>query len=392
MNRPFHWLVVTLLALVAGCTGTSEGDTAPTPGCATDTSVPFAAAIGARANSDNPRLPGSVADLMVATARGGQEVTLIRADGEPGVVYEKTFAPDVANGPAADKEFEPFVANLRAIFADATHAEHADAATLSALTLAGRAVPSGGNVVLVDSGLQTTSPLRFQDETANLLDADPADIVAQLKKQDMLPDLFGRHVVLIGLGNTAPPQPTLNTRQFRKVTAIWTAIAKAGGAACVQVLDDPGTNTAVPEVPPVTVVRLPEPPPPPKPCGETVLGERNNVGFVRDKAIFLDEQAARETIQQVADVMRDGRQTAELVGTTANVGTPAGQVALSKQRANAVQQVLVEMGIDPQRLRTVGLGSRFDGYVPDHGPDGSLLPGPAAQNRKVIIRLSCASS
>lgn len=391
MNRPARWLIPTLIALAAGC-GTPEGDTASPPGCATDSSVPFAAAIGARANSDTPQLPDSVADLMIATAHGGQEVTLIRADGEPGVVYEKTFAPDVANDPARDKKFEPWVADLRAAFADAPRAAHAEAAPLAALTLAARAVPSGGNVVLVDSGLQTTTPLRFQDKTANLLDADPAEIVDQLKKQEMLPDLSGRHVVLIGLGNTAPPQPTLNTRQYRKVTAIWQTIAKASGAACVEVLDDPGTGTAVPEVPPVAVVRLPEPPPPPKPCGETVLGERNDVGFVRNQDVFLDEQAARATIQRVADVMRDGRQSAELIGTTADVGELPGQVDLSKRRAEAVRQVLADMDVDPKRLRTVGLGSKFDGYVPDHAPDGSLLPGPAAQNRKVIVRLSCTSS
>ncbi|MGH3877365.1 MAG: OmpA family protein [Actinophytocola sp.] len=388
MRGSIPWLVAVLTALVAGCSGTSEGETSP-PRCATESSVPFAAAIGARANSDTPRLPDSLASLMTATARNKQEVTLVRADGDPSVAYAETFVSSARNDPAEDEDFEPFLADLRTAFAEATKATKGEADPLAALTLAARAVPSGGNVVLVDSGLQTVPPLRFQDESANLLDADPAEVADHLREQDLLPDLTGRKVVLVGLGNTAPPQPTLNTRQFRKVAAIWRAIADAGGAACVEVLDDPGTKTAVSDTPPVAVVRLPEPPPPPKPCGETVLGERNDVGFVRDEAAFLDEGAARATIQRVADVMRDGRQSGELVGTTANVGDLDGQVRLSKQRAEAVRRVLEDMGIDGARLRTVGLGSKFDGYVRDHAADGTLLPGPAAQNRKVTVRLNC---
>jgi outer membrane protein OmpA-like peptidoglycan-associated protein len=373
---------------VAGCDG-DESSAAASSGCLADANRPFVAAVGARANSPVPQMPAAAQTLLNTSAKARQKVTLIRVDGDPEVVFDKTFTPAGGNDVAVNDEFGDFAAAVQAAFNKELKAETAEADPLTALTLAARSVPNGGNIVLLDSGLQTVEPLRFQDDNGALFAAEPKDVVDLLRKRDLLPDLAGSHVLLAGLGNVVEPQAGLDQRLHKRVIAMWTAIAEAGGA-CVEVADAPdAVHEATDDVPDVTAVPLPKPPPPPPACGETVLNDRNDVGFVADQAVFLDEQAARATIGKIASLMADGRQRAELVGTTADVGSFDGQVGLSKQRADAVRKVLEDLGVEPSRLTTQGLGSKFPGYQTDHGAQGELLPGPAANNRKVLVDLSC---
>ena len=83
--------------------------------------------------------------------------------------------------------------------------------------------------------------------------------------------------------------------------------------------------------------------------------------------------------------MAQGALTATLTGTTARVGAPDGQIDLSERPAQAVLEELVDLGVPASALTAVGLGSEFPGYVPDHDAAGTLLPGPAAANRKVVV-------
>jgi OOP family OmpA-OmpF porin len=316
-------------------------------------------------------------------------VTFVRVDGRPEVASTETFGSQAGNEHARRDDFTAFLQHLQTAFGTTTRARTSEADPLGALSVAARATPPEGNVVLLDSGLQTAAPLRFQDGDGALLDAEPDEIVTDLKRQGLLPDLHGRSVLLAGLGNTADPQPELNTRQRNNLAAIWQAIAKASGARCVDVLDDPAARRSMEGLPAVSVVPIAAPPTPPRPCGDTQFSDRNNVGFLPDQADFRDEAAARTTIQTLADVMRRSRQTVELIGATASVGSVQGRRDLSRRRAEAVRTVLVDLGIPADRITTRGVGTDWSGHVPDLGPGGALLPGPAAENRKVIARLRC---
>jgi len=378
-------LIATLVGgLLSGCTEPPP----PPPGCGAV--APFALAIGGRANSPALKLPPEVSALMTESARARHRVVLVRVDGEPAVVHDEPFRTTAGNPQKERVDFDEYLGRLKAAMREKTRAAKGEADPFGALTIAARATEPGDTVVLADSGLQTVAPLRFQDDGGILLESEPAELVAYLTDElEVLPDLSGRALLFVGLGNTAPPQPQINTRQRRNLIAIWTAIAEAAGAACVRVFDDAGTAEVVPDVPAVTVVPVATGPPPPPPCGETVLADNNGVGFVADQATFKDPAAADRTITAIADAMRRGRQHAELVGTTANVGPYPGQVDLSLKRAEAVKRVLVGAGIAESRITTRGVGSRWPGYVPDRGPNSTLLPGPAAANRKVIVHLSC---
>jgi OOP family OmpA-OmpF porin len=140
---------------------------------------------------------------------------------------------------------------------------------------------------------------------------------------------------------------------------------------------------------PVTPVSLPTVPPF-QACGETVLHE-DTVGFLPDQAVFRDPATARRTIQDLATVVMNGRQAITLIGTTATAGTSeASRKQLAQRRAEAVKSVLVELGIAPDRITTIGAGTEWPGRVNDIAPDGSLIPTAAAQNRAVVVQLTCS--
>ena len=140
---------------------------------------------------------------------------------------------------------------------------------------------------------------------------------------------------------------------------------------------------------PVTVVPVPAVAPF-APCGTTVLRDGDSVGFLPDQAQFRDPAAARKTIQDLASLVIKGRQRVDLVGTTSSAGTSEqGRVELSRQRADAVKSVLIELGVPADRITTKGVGSKWPERVNDRAPDGSLIPTAAARNRSVVVRLSC---
>jgi outer membrane protein OmpA-like peptidoglycan-associated protein len=207
-----------------------------------------------------------------------------------------------------------------------------------------------------------------------------------------MPALTGRAVVLVGLGNTAEPQQQLDASLRARVSNLWQAVASAAGASCVQVLDTAAGRTSVNTDVPVTAVALPTVEPF-QPCGETVLRDGDTVGFIGDQAVFRDPAAARATLQKLADLLIGGRQLVTLIGTTAKAGNNEdSRVRLSERRAEAVKQVLVELGVEAERITTKGVGTQWPDRVNDIAPDGSLIPWAAALNRSVIVQLTCPTS
>ncbi|WP_158846639.1 OmpA family protein [Saccharothrix deserti] len=384
MNR---LTAVALTLLLVGCSEAPDTGNPPAGfSCPTSVDKPMALAVGARANVPKPKIPAAVQDLMTGVARARADVTVIRVDGDPKVVFDAPPPPREGNENADGLVLEEHLNAIAAAYRDQTPARAPEADPLTALTVAGKRVGPGGTIALVDSGLQTTPPLRFDEEP--LLSAEPAEVAAYLEQEKLLPDLSERTVLLIGLGETAAPQPRLDNRWSANLVAIWTAVAEAAGA-CVEALPLGETTDAVVSTPGVAVVTPPAPPPPLTPCGEVELGEADNVSFLPDSAEFKDRDAARTTLGQLASVVRAKNQRVELIGRTASSGSVPGRVALSAQRAEAVKGTLVELGVAADRITTRGVGSDWPTHVPDVGAGGVLLPGPAAQNRKVVVKLTC---
>ena len=381
--------VLALLPLAAACQDAAFTAEPVDLACPSQPGGPVTLAVGARANSAAPVLPPPIVDLVREAAKQSQTVSIVRVDGSPTVSFQGTFRTDAANDVARASELEQFVRDVQnRVAALLPKAPEAD--VLAALGEAARITPAGGTVVLVDSGLQTTGQIRFQDP--GTFGADPAEFVAYLRARSLMPALSDRSVVLVGLGNTAEPQAALDASLRGRVTALWQTVVQAAGASCVEVIDTAASRTSVATDVPVTLVTLPSVPPF-QPCGETVLRDGDTVGFLPDQAVFRDPAAARATLQELANLLLNGRQEVELIGTTATAGpSEEGRIQLSLRRAEAVKSVLVELGVPAERITTVGAGATWPDRIPDLAPDGSLIPWAAAQNRSVIVRLSCPTT
>ncbi|WP_042406286.1 OmpA family protein [Streptacidiphilus carbonis] len=400
--RPRRRIAGTLVAIgllaVTGC-GSSRPAPDPGPGpvggtaiAGVDSPCPSGAAgavtlvLGARANSPAPQLDPAVDALLDHAAAAGRPITVIRSDGSPEKVISETFSSRAGNTVALRGDRIQFERNLQTTI-DGVRAKSAQADPLTALGLAGRSTQQGGTVVMIDSGLQTVAPLNFR--SGGLLDAAPEDVTSFLSRGRDLPALQGLSVVLMGIGDTAAPQPRLPSREHANLVALWKAVAQKAGAACVDVVSDPATGPAVSGVPSVSTVPVPAQASYSAVCGTQVLYDSGSVGFLPDSAVLRDPAAARSVLGRLAGWIADKGFNVALTGTTADWGTEQGRHQLSVARATSVQNLLLRLGVPADRITVTGVGSDWPGYIPDRAPNGALLPGPAEHNRSVLLNVRC---
>ncbi len=404
LNSAFAGIAATFMtASLVACGG---GSTTPGNGAAQQSigrcvlpDGPLAVAISRRANSPGT-VPVQVTEMVekfiekIPAGVTGPTLTLINVDGRPGVQQSGPFRSPAGNSIRLKNDQLNFLKGFQRAASD-MRAEEAEVDVLSALEQAGGAAgrPKAGTVVLVDSGLTTSGALDFSQP--GVLDAPADDMIPFLRNTGALPDLHGLTVVLMGIGDVARPQETLGTRKTHLVE-LWTKIAEASGAACVTSVEAPRRGDPVGgPLKPVKLVAIPRPPAY-QPGGITVLPDAGEVGFEPGTAVFRDPEAARKVLQPIADQLKADRSVQlRLTGTTARWGPKNKQIDLARQRAETVKQELIGLGADPSQIAEPrGLGSYFAQYVPDNGPDGVLLPGPAQANRTVRIEpchLSCPS-
>ena len=192
-------------------------------------------------------------------------------------------------------------------------------------------------------------------------------------------------VVLAGVGDTAPPQVPLSISEQDNVIAIWSAIAKAGGATSVRVDPAPLSGPAPAHVPAVLLVPVPAssrswtPP--------TNSSRRDLAAYRVPRQRPCRVRAHHHRVLRAG--RREGRASAarpvpgrhpsariELAGDHGALGSLTGAQPWRRRRANTVKAVLgVGAAAGPDRHSGPGL------VVPRlhqrQGPDGTLLPGPA---------------
>jgi OmpA-OmpF porin, OOP family len=362
--------------------------------------APVALAIGTRSNNPTPSLSSLDSSLVTSAINAKKQITVVRVDGAPQSVFDQAYTPSGANSGAQKASYDNYVNKLNGVLAGTSdsatniRAQVAQVNVIQAVDVAASDLQyaGGGNLLVLDSGLQTMAPLDF---TTGLLADDPQTIASYLKAAHELPDLSGIHVEFSGIGWTAAPQASLGIAYQNKMVQIWSAIAATAGASCIAI--DPAApkyQSALSGLPPVSVVSLPRPPKPPKSCSTTDLNDANNVGFDYDSTQFRDPSGARVTLQKLANVIVSTGESVTLTGATSSEGSDAYNKRLSLERAQAVQATLVQLKVPASRITTQGDGSHLPGRLNDRGSNGQLLIGPAIQNRKVVAKLtgsSCSS-
>ncbi|WP_198588049.1 OmpA family protein [Geodermatophilus chilensis] len=345
--------------------------------------------VGARSNMPAPQLGGRAMGVLDRAVANQSLAAIVVADGEPSVLGTMSLVVEGGTSQGRDASRND---NRRAVLDGiaAARADDPEADVLTGLDLAARSIRSvetlPHEIAVIDSGLSTVAPLDFTQP--GLLEADPQEVADTLQRIGALPDLEGMDVTFQGLGDTAAPQEPLGIAQRDNLAAIWEAVIEAAGGE-MEVEHAPlegdspsdGGRAALPEV---RIVPIPDGPA----CsGPTVELTGSDVAFLPDSAEFANPAAARAILEPIAKQLVETGATATLTGTTADVGPIEGQRARGLSRAQAVLDELVELGVPRESLTAFGLGSEYSEYVPDHDADGNLLPGPAAENRKVIITL-----
>ncbi len=148
-------------------------------------------------------------------------------------------------------------------------------------------------------------------------------------------------------------------------------IAPAPAPAPAPVAPPPPPPAPAPE--PVKVVAPPPPPPPAK-----IVLDEAVLHFANGKAELGPD--AKAAIQKVADGLKSypGDYSLLVSGHTSSVGGKALNKSLSKLRADAVANVLVDSGIPASRISTVGVG-------PDKPIADNKTKEGQAKNRRVEI-------
>ena len=246
-----------IVAMLHGCSLLLDngGSTQIPETCAGGGPVVFA--VSGREGSPAPGVTGLMQTAVLKAAYDGAPIEIVNVDGRPKLAFIKNLNPVGSTSYQRKALIHSITSTVAGIRATSPGAD-----PLDALEVASEAVRAtcdhGGTVYLEDSGLQDMAPLNFR--SPGLLDANPASIVRFLSRNHELPNLKGMTVVLVGIGDTAPPQHPLDTQQQGSLRKIWSAIATAAGARLVQVDPTPRSGSAPSHVPPALLVPIPREP------------------------------------------------------------------------------------------------------------------------------------
>lgn len=121
--------------------------------------------------------------------------------------------------------------------------------------------------------------------------------------------------------------------------------------------------------------------------GRIVVLDAQIGNFKENGAEFIDVEAAKKYLTPIAKSLIQSGEKYVLAGTTANdtIFTELDPYKLSIDRANAVKELLISMGVDDSQLKTVGLGLDAPWHINEIDENGDMIPEIAAQNRAVVF-------
>ncbi len=382
--------VITLVSTLAGCSG--NGVKAP----AEKAAVCYVIANTANSKGLNFNSP-LVQDTVYSTVRNYGFIAVVNADGKPEIVHAASYDLEDKYKSASKEKLDMdarskatnIILSMQSIMADDPEVDYLESLRLAVRTLSSLEGYGSKTIVLMGTGLSTTGVMNFSN---NLISAEPEMVINLLNEKSEIPDFKGITVYSQQLGDVAAPQQELTSAQRIKLEKIYGGIVETGGGIFVynEIIANPVDDTK--QYPSVTPVKLPSDAP--ISFEEVVFEEENifeepvflteeKIGFVADKDILLNPTEASETLRPVAEYLASHPSISiVLAGTTAGDSDSDFTMTLSKQRAEAVKDALIDLGVSADRIITLGLGSEKDPWhVYNAGYDGAA----AAGNRKVVL-------
>lgn len=373
------------LAVVAGLVGLLA-----VVGLAAQPYVPPAAdtialVIGNTQNSPQVKLSDNVAELVTDTMsqHGGDDaetlassIVLVEASGVPTVVDVdpdslKAIGQNSAN---ARTQLNDNIETINDQIAD-VRPDNNGANYLEAVITASNNVSQGANVVVIGSGLSDQGDLNFAG--TNILTDEEArqDAVDNVVNKYGNQALIGYNVVFYGLGDTADPQAPLSNCQKQIVRDIYSDVVTGLGG---RVTIGRGTMSGQAVETSYTVNTTDTG------CGNVEMTfDDDQIKFNPDKTTFVDEAAVREALQRTKDFYDQYSESIESIqidGYTAHYTSKVEN--LSQARADAVRQLLIDMGLPPEKLVATG-----QGYGPFEYNDDESNDSVDSKNRMIKLTI-----
>jgi outer membrane protein OmpA-like peptidoglycan-associated protein len=367
-----------LPALLAGC--------GPAPG----KPDPVVVAPSATMNEPEPVLAAPDLALLRGAGSISSRAAAFVVNPGTGQAREVSLTPRRANGqvdygPERNSELAANVRRVQQWVGQEADGKPFD--LLSIMAQAIRVVSHPGTLIVLSSGLSTAGGFDLRQAGWG---ASPRAVAATLRRRGLLPGLAGWRVVFSGLGDTAGRQPALPLPQRSLLTRYWLAICQAAGAASCTAdtvtRPDPASRSTAP-VPIVPVPRV-----------LSVRGPAGTRTTVPDDEFFAFGSArllpgANTILGPLARQASARRMTVTITGyASPDGGTGAYNLALSAQRARAVQARLAALGVPARQIvKVIGLGTagrtRASCMRRDH-----LDEAICARLRRVVITLHSAQA
>lgn len=361
---------------------------------------------GNHANANPPDL-SIVEEALMEVALSYGSVTVVENDGSPYISVQETAEKPSANISETNKQrrARSFVAQVETLVEENSIPLTGEVNTLESVQLAVRALSDKEGkkiMVLADSGLSTTGSL---DLTQNYLDnLNVEEAISKLSKEHAIPDVSSiDQITTYSIGDVAAPQDSLSNEARSNLISLWEGIFTEGG----RVPDCKDTictkkNTSQSDMPSVSKVAtkktlsdLPyvEDDGTPETEAESILSAEDvveipesQVAFVQNTAQFSNPQDAEAALQPLADLLCRQKTDCILIGMTATVGDAEGSRILSKERAEAVSQVLQSFGVPEEQIHCIGTGYDHTAFFQeDLNVDGTLNETLAVYNRCVLL-------
>lgn len=341
------------------------------------------------ANSAQPMLnDADVIRTIHDTVRNNGEVTVLEIDG-------KSYTVDT------------ITSNIKSSVSDAKRDATANQITKQILSICGKAVPKTAEIDVIQglnmaarnldasadektilylgSALSTSGYLQFANQ--NLFETDIEDILQQLKEKCAIPSFpSGTKVVFGGLGDVVEPQQALSCKNIDMLRELMKTICEEGGAQIEYISSTPVTERNTADYPLVSTVTVYQ---------DYVKGsvvdlssvvsiDSTQISFKPNSYELENQQSAADFLRPFAEAINKTSDHIYICGTTATVGTESASIAFSEKRANTIYELLVELGVSPDKITAIGLGYNNNFHIPDI-LNGKLDETSAQKNRRVLI-------
>ncbi|WP_051182425.1 OmpA family protein [Nocardia vinacea] len=365
---------ILLIGLLCGC--------ASSPASAQATAVTIVTT--ATSAEPRPALPDSlVAGLtsLAKTSKRPGDATVRIINSSTGDVVTRDLTPVRPGGQVqhadadADRQIHTAIDQLATTVGNV----QAQQPGMNVLALLDRASQFPGDIEVVSSGLSTSDPLDFRQLG---WDAKPDTVIDSLARQGQLANLSGRHVTFHGLGVSAGSQPTLPPFARMAVETLWTRLCQRAQAASCTVAHD-AIATAMPVASlPVPVVAIP--------TSVTDGGCPVWSSFSDSVLHFAPGSATLPTNADdaLAPIVQAAAgcniQSIDVTGHVADIGNGRDDGDLSGQRARAVADRLVALGIPRNQIGDVVGHGTSEPVIPNFTA-GAFDESKAQQNRRVEL-------